>query len=178
MEHLPGGDLKTRIAEGISPEFAVGYLADIAQGLEAVHNAGVVHRDLKPTNIMFRDDGSLALTDFGLSRSSEDVASLTTSGEILGTPMYMSPEQGTGEVADARSDLYSAGIMFYEMLVGERPFTAPSAPFLIYQHIQAAVPRLPEGLTRFQALVDALLAKAPVDRVPSARALLTAIAAL
>jgi tRNA A-37 threonylcarbamoyl transferase component Bud32/CheY-like chemotaxis protein len=178
MEHLPGGDLKDRIRKGIEPQSAVGYLTDIAQGLKAVHTAGLVHRDLKPSNIMFRDNGDLVLSDFGLSRDEEADLELTVTGEILGTPMYMSPEQGNGDVADARSDLYSTGVIFFEMLTGTRPFTAPNAPFLIYQHLHAKVPGLPVGLMRYQALIEGLMTKDPADRVPSARALLDAIEAL
>lgn len=168
MEYLPGGDLRERIAAGLTPSTALRYIRELLLGLEAIHGVGVVHRDLKPANVMFRTDGSLAIADFGLSRRIDASTDLTMSGQIMGTPAYMSPEQGQGDVATERSDLYSAGVMFYEMLSGAKPFVAASLTAVIYKHITAPIPRLPVPVARFQPIVDALMAKEPGDRPPYA----------
>src|SRR5690606_13548858 len=105
---------------------ALDYTRQIASALAAIHEASVLHRDLKPANIMFRDDGTLALIDFGLAKSMALEAAITGTGQIFGTPYYMSPEQGHAEPTDRRSDIYSLGCIFYEMLTGARPFTASS----------------------------------------------------
>lgn len=175
LEFFGRGDLKQRIEQGLSPEDAALYLLHIAYGLQAIHGQGVIHRDLKPGNIMFRSDGSLALADFGISRRLDGDTEITTVGSVLGTPGYMSPEQGQGQGADERSDLYSAGVIFYEMLTGEKPFTADTAITMVYQHIHTPAPRLPASLTRFQAVLDGLLAKRPEDRFASAADLVAAL---
>jgi eukaryotic-like serine/threonine-protein kinase len=172
MEYFAGGDLRAKISGGISPNNALVTLSHIAQALEAIHAAGIVHRDLKPENIMFRHDGSLALLDFGVAKEIADTNDITHHGQVVGTPYYMSPEQGAGRALDHRSDIYSAGVIFYEMLTGERPFTAESAIALVYKHMHDEVPRLPGKLRDFQELVDRLLAKQPQERFPDARSIL------
>jgi serine/threonine protein kinase len=127
---------------------------------------------------MFRDDGSVALIDFGLARWLQLEAALTGHGEISGTPYYMSPEQGHGLATDVRSDLYSLGCICYEMLTGSQPFTAPTPMGVIYQHAHAPRPRLGPGLATVQPLLDRLMAVDPVSRFASARALLDEIEAL
>ena len=112
MEYLGGGDLRHRIGAGIVEKEAVQYLRQIASALDAVHDVGILHRDLKPGNIMLRDDGSIALIDFGLAKRMRLKLALTDSGEIFGTPYYMSPEQGHGNDIDQRSDIYSLGVIF------------------------------------------------------------------
>lgn len=159
MEFFSRGDLKQRMEMNIPPELAATYMIHIAYGLSAIHRAGVIHRDLKPANIMFRGDDSLALADFGISKKLDSEANLTTLGQIMGTPHYMSPEQGEGLSIDNRTDLYSAGIMLYELLMKEKPFTAPSPAALIYKHVNEDIPRLPDELNRFQDIVDKLMAK-------------------
>ena len=109
----------------------------IASALGAIHEVGILHRDLKPTNVLFRDDGSLALIDFGLAKVAHMQAELTGAGEIFGTPYYMSPEQGHGDATDERSDIYSLGVLFYEMLTGAKPFEGDNAMSVIVQHQQA-----------------------------------------
>ncbi len=168
MEYLSGGDLRAKIDRGISARQAVQYLRQIAGALSAVHAAGVLHRDLKPGNIMLRRDGSLALIDFGLAKRARLDSEITESGKIFGTPYYMSPEQGHGNDVDERSDLYSLGVLFYEMLTGEKPFKADTAMGIIYQHAQAPIPLLPMRVGQHQALINMLLAKAPADRLQSA----------
>ena len=168
MEYLSGGDLKQRIREGIEEAAAINYARQVASALAQVHSVGILHRDLKPANIMLREDGSIALIDFGLAKRMRLQQEITGSGEIFGTPYYMSPEQGHADEVDHRSDIYSLGVIFYEMLTGEKPYRAANAMGIIYKHGHAPIPRLPQALARHQELLDALLAKAPEDRVQTA----------
>lgn len=177
MEFFSRGDLKQRAELGLNHEIAIIYATHIAYGLEQVHSINVVHRDLKPANIMFRGDDSLALADFGISKKIDEVSDITTLGQILGTPHYMSPEQGESANVDTRADLYSMGIILYELLTGEKPFTAATAASLIYQHIHAPIPRLSGELKQYQEIVDGLLAKRPEDRMQTARELINALEA-
>lgn len=176
MEYFQRGDLRGRIAKGIEPRLALQYLSQIAAALRVVHEVGVLHRDLKPGNIMERSDGSLALIDFGLAKYTEVNADMTAAGEIFGTPYYMSPEQGHGQGLDERSDLYSLGVIFYEMLTGKKPFLAPTPMGVIYLHGNAPRPVLSAELSEYQPLLDKLLAMAPAERFASARELLSGIA--
>ncbi|MBT8101861.1 MAG: serine/threonine protein kinase [Gammaproteobacteria bacterium] len=168
MEYLDGGDLRDKISKGIATDDAVRYLREIASALSAVHAQGVLHRDLKPANIMLRKDGSVALIDFGLAKRAKLEGAITDKGEIFGTPYYMSPEQGHGDDVDTRSDIYSLGIVFFEMLTGEKPYKADSAMGIIYKHAQASIPLLPARHSRFQMLINMMLAKSPEDRLQSA----------
>jgi serine/threonine-protein kinase PpkA len=172
MEYCGGGSLKRRIATGLAPDEAFRLMRDMAGALGALHDAGILHRDLKPTNVLFRDDGSLALIDFGLAKQAALRAEFTGAGTIFGTPYYVSPEQGHGETVDERGDLYSLGVVFYEMLTGQKPYTGETALAVIIAHRQAPVPRLPAALAGWQPLVDRLLAKAPADRFQSVPELL------
>ena len=149
----------------------------IASALEAIHSVGVLHRDLKPANVMLRADGSLCLIDFGLAKANEMEVSLTGTREIFGTPYYMSPEQGHAEEIDARSDLYSLGVMFYEMLIGHKPYTGATAMEVIYKHKRAEMPEIAPQFADYQEILRRLLAKSPADRYQSAGALLEAISA-
>ncbi len=178
MEHFPAGDLRQRMKELLMPAMAVNFLQQIASALDAIHSVGVLHRDLKPANVMLRTDGSLSLIDFGLAKTNETEASLTGSREIFGTPYYMSPEQGHAEAIDARSDLYSLGVVFYEMLTGRKPYNGATAMEVIYKHKRAELPEIAPQFARFDGLLRGLLAKSPDDRFQSAGALLTAISAL
>src|SRR5690606_9894436 len=125
---------------------ALSLLAQMASALAVVHEVGVLHRDLKPGNVMMRRDGSLALIDFGLAKQVAVAPDITAAGEIFGTPYYMSPEQGHGRELDERSDLYSLGVIFYEMLTGKKPFLGA----VIYRHANAPRPRLEGDLQRYQ----------------------------
>jgi eukaryotic-like serine/threonine-protein kinase len=175
MEYFPAGDLRARVKRGIRTAEAVAILRQMAGALAAIHAEGVLHRDLKPGNVMMRVDGSIALIDFGLAKQLELEAEITATGEIFGTPYYMSPEQGHGRDVDARSDLYSLGIIFYEMLTGKKPFLAPTPMAVIYKHSHAPVPELPPALAPWQGVVERLLAKSPADRFQAAQAVVVAI---
>jgi len=168
MEYLDGGDLRLKIDRGISERAAVQYLRQIAGALFAVHTKGVLHRDLKPGNIMLRKDGSIALIDFGLAKRAKIESEITDKGEIFGTPYYMSPEQGHGNTVDERSDIYSLGAIFYEMLTGKKPFKADTAMGIIYLHGNAPIPLLPTRFSQYQALLNMMLAKLPGNRLQSA----------
>ena len=172
MEYVAGGDLKQRIAAGIRETEAVEYMKQIAAALSELHKLGILHRDLKPGNIMVRADGTLALIDFGLAKRMRLKQEITDNGEIFGTPYYMSPEQGHAEDVDERSDVYSLGIIFYEMLTGEKPFVAADAMSIILRHTKAPVPVLPHRLGKYQALINMLLAKKPEDRIQTAEEIL------
>jgi serine/threonine-protein kinase PpkA len=139
---------------------------------------GVLHRDLKPANVMLRTDGTLCLIDFGLAKANEMEVELTGSREIFGTPYYMSPEQGHAEAIDTRSDLYSLGVVFYEMLIGRKPYTGSTAMEVIYKHKRAELPPIEPQHAPYEPILRRLLAKEPVDRFQSARELLDAVAEL
>ena len=175
MEHFAFGDLRQRMKAPISPNTALWYVQKIASALEAIHSVGVLHRDLKPANIMLRGDGSPCLIDFGLAKAADTSAELTGAREIFGTPYYMSPEQGHAEEVDERSDLYGLGVIFYEMLVGKKPYLGTSAMEVIYKHKKAALPPIAPELQRYEPILQRLLAKSPAERFQSARELLEAI---
>jgi len=162
------GDLKQRMELKPSTEVAFNYMAHISYSLSAIHRIGVVHRDLKPENIMFRGDDSLALADFGISKRMGKSTGLTSIGQVLGTPHYMSPEQGEALEVDGRSDIYAAGVILYELLVGEKPFPAQTLAALIYQHVHGDLPTLPAELSQYQFIIDKVLAKKPADRYQTA----------
>lgn len=164
MEYCGGGSLKRRIGAGMDRYEAYRLMRDIAGALGVLHAAGILHRDLKPTNVLFRDDGSLALIDFGLAKQVALQAEVTGAGAIFGTPYYMSPEQGHGEAVDVRGDIYSLGVIFFEMLTGSKPFDGDTAMAVIVKHRQSPVPGLPTSLREFQPLIQRMLAKEPADR--------------
>ncbi|MSQ52031.1 MAG: serine/threonine protein kinase [Betaproteobacteria bacterium] len=180
MEYFAGGDLKSRIREGLPAMTALKIMMQLMKAIDAVHTAGLVHRDLKPHNIMFRDKDRLALVDFGLVKPIDPNTTaqmqLTQDGMILATPIYMSPEQCKGMQQDTRGDLYSCGIILFEMLAGKPPFMADNPAALAFLHVSAPVPRLPPKVAGFQNVVDKLLAKSPNDRFQSAKELFAHIA--
>ena len=154
MEYFPLGDLRTRIKGGFKPLQALKFLRQMGEALTVLHAAGVQHRDLKPGNVMLRDETSVALIDYGLSKQLELDASITGSGEIFGTPYYMSPEQGHGRETDERSDIYSLGVIFYEMLMRRKPYIAGTPMQVIYKHAHSPLPELPADLKRFEPILS------------------------
>ena len=175
MEYFPLGDLRARMRQALDPAIALYYLRQIAAGLEAIHQVGIVHRDLKPDNIMLRQDGILAIADFGIAKQVSMQITDTGAGDIVGTPYYLSPEQALGSPVDARCDIYSLGVLAYEMLAGAKPYYAITARELLDMHVNAPVPALPPRHERFQPVLDRMMAKDPAQRYPSATALLDAL---
>jgi serine/threonine protein kinase len=180
MEYFERGDLRGELLRGIGPGRVLEIVTQVAQALQAIHARGIVHRDLKPENIMLRPDGSVALADFGVAKSmlAAEAMALTQTrhGDVVGTPYYLSPEQVTGQRVTPASDLYSLGVMFHEMLTGERPFRADSLDLLLARHLSAPAPRLPPGHAMLQPVLDRLMAKDPAQRHASAAALLQDLA--
>jgi serine/threonine protein kinase len=168
MEYLSGGDLGQKITAGVVEKDALDYTRQIAGALHNLHSAGILHRDLKPGNIMLREDGSMALIDFGLAEKMQRDSGAAGTDGIFGTPHYMSPEQGRGRVVDARSDLYALGVIFFEMLTGKKAFNGSDPMSILFNHSEAPLPVLPRRLSRHQPLVNLLLAKKPQDRLQSA----------
>jgi tRNA A-37 threonylcarbamoyl transferase component Bud32 len=168
MEYFKEGDLRRRMRAGMRPRPAMRTAIAISRALEAMHASGVLHRDLKPGNVMLREDGSPALIDFGMSKDSALAHEVTDTGQIFGTPHYMSPEQGHGEPIDARSDIYSLGVIVFEMLAREKPFVAENPMAIIYKHRKEPVPRLPPRFAMFQPMIERFLAKEPQDRYQDA----------
>lgn len=177
MEYLPAGSLEQKIIEGITAGDAADLIVAIAAALEHAHTKGYVHRDIKPENILFRSDGSPVLTDFGIARTIKTKSNLTQVGIVIGTPYYMSPEQAKGLPTDGRADLYSLGILFYEMLTGTRPFQSDNALALAIQHINEKAPKLPVAFFHYQPIINRLLAKKPEHRFQHAREFIVALEA-
>jgi eukaryotic-like serine/threonine-protein kinase len=171
MEYLPGGNLKDRMALGLGPNEALDILVQLGRALDIVHCVGVVHRDVKPHNVMFRDPRSLVLVDFGVSRVSQQT-SVIRAGQIVGTPTYISPDAILGHTVDGRSDLYSTGVMLFEMLTGKPPYTGNSVGELLLKHTRDDVPQLPGRFAPYQELTERLLAKSPDQRFASAAEML------
>lgn len=178
MEYLPGGPV---LRGGVLPRvpFVLRVLREIALALHYAHARGVVHRDVKPDNILLREDGAAALADFGIARAAADsMARMTRTGSVIGTPQYMSPEQARGQELDGRADLYSLGVVMHELLTGEVPFQADDPLAVGIKHLTAPVPRLPDLLAPLQPLLDGLLAKEPEQRFQDGASVAAAIESL
>jgi DNA-binding response OmpR family regulator len=159
MEFFEGGDLDTRLAErALEPAEALRIFRVLMLALGDIHEKGILHRDLKPQNLMFRKDGTLAILDFGIAKH-VDAIDRTRDGEILGTPRYMSPEQVQGRALDLRTDIYSAGVLLYQMLTGVHLFEGATAVEVALHHLNTPPPALPGHLSRYQRLLDKLLEK-------------------
>lgn len=169
FEYVPGETLKKRIAESgrLATDEATAYAIEIGRGLAAAHAAGLVHRDVKPQNVLIDADGRAKVTDFGIARSIEEHG-LTATGRVLGTTDYVSPEQAMGKAVDPRTDVYSLGIVLYEMLTGEVPFTAETQVGVAMKHVNDLMPdvqdRRPDTSAALAAAVDRATAKQPQDR--------------
>ncbi len=160
MEFFPES-LKRRIQERgrLVPDEALAIANQVAAALFYAHRRGFIHRDIKPDNIMFRPDGTPVILDFGIARVLESTTQLTRSGMSMGTPRYMSPEQLNAKRADGRSDIYSLGVVLYEMLSGAPPFKGSQTMAVIMKHVTEPVPRLADELAAYQPLLDRMLAK-------------------
>jgi len=178
MEYFPCGDLRDRLRNPLSMDESLYYLRAIAEALRVIHVFGILHRDLKPANVMLREDNSPVLIDFGLARRAIDDGAVTGIGQVLGSPYYISPEQAQGQRVDVRTDLYSLGVMFYEMLTGQRPYNGRSAMAIMAQHNHSPIPTLPPNVAVQQPLLNRLMAKKAEQRYASADALLADLAPL
>lgn len=182
MEYFENGDLRSRLHGPMVPDAAVKAMLQLAGAMEAIHALGIVHRDIKPENLMVRADGSLVLADFGIAKTvaSSGAAQVlvTQQGSLMGSPSYVSPEQIAGHELTPSSDLYSAGVVFFELLTGTRPYQGANTLELLKMHARAPVPLLPEALARFQPLIDRLMAKRPAARHASAASLTRDLEAL
>ena len=174
MEYVDGGDLKQRLELSISTSQALDYLSQVAGALNEAHKHGIVHRDVKPANILFKDNVPI-LTDFGIAKQVDVDADLTSTGIFLGSPNYVSPEQADGYKLDGRADIYSLGCIFYEMLTGNKPYKADSVIGIVIQHQQAPIPELPVELQEFQPLLNKMMAKRREDRFPDTESLISDI---
>jgi len=175
MEYVQGGNLAEYIQQGLELSQSLLIVKKIAQALGFAHRKGFVHRDIKPMNILFRDENTPVLTDFGIAKAVSSNIEITKTGITVGTPAYMSPEQARGLKVDGRSDLYSLGIVFYEMLVGQRPFEAEDSLATAMKHLTEPVPKLPPRLNFLQPLLDRILAKEPNERFRDSQAFIQAI---
>ena len=175
LEYLGGGDLGRLIRCRPTAREALALLRQAASALAELHRAGFVHGDIKPANLLLRYSGDLVLADFGLARSLHSSCRPTQAGAIVGTPAYASPEQAEGDPGGTAADVYSLGVVFYEMLCGQPPFPGHTLMEVLCQHLMAAVPRLPEPLASFQPLLDSMLAKKIASRLPDGQALLDRI---
>lgn len=177
MEYVEGGDLRERMQHKVfAPVEAIDVIEKIAGGLAVAHQNGIVHRDVKPGNILFRRDGTPLLSDFGIAKRLSGDSDLTSTGMFLGSPNYMAPEQSEAGPIDGRADIYSLGIIFFEMMSGERAYTGESVIDVIVKHKTAPVPTLRPGFEAYQELLSLMLAKKRNDRFRDAEALLHFIA--
>jgi CheY-like chemotaxis protein len=169
LEYFPCGSLRDRLRNPLSEAEAVNYGSQICEALRVMHSANIVHRDLKPSNLMLTQDNRLVMIDFGLARSSTLAFEITLPDTSLGSPYYVAPEQIDGQQPDARTDLYSFGVVMYEMLTGTLPFRGKSVADIVQAHRSTPVPRLPGSRQHYQILIDRLLAKTPANRFASAQ---------
>lgn len=165
MEYLSEGTLKDLLKkENLSINKSIRIIQQLASALNYAHKQGYIHRDIKPANILFRSNNDITLADFGIAKLDGVSSELTRMGFITGTPYYMSPEQAKGDGVDQRSDLYSLGVVFYEMLTSNKLFYGSSPIEISYQHIHANIPRLEGEARKFQKIIDKCLAKDPKQR--------------
>jgi len=175
MDYLPNGSLHEKISEGIDLSSALRIMIEMATALEVAHKKGYIHRDMKPENILFRSDGTAVLTDFGVAKTLAGASKMTSSGTVAGTPYYMSPEQARGSACDGRSDFYSLGVVFYELLAGDVPYKANDAVSIAIKHLSAPIPKLPEQFSLFQPILNRLMSKTTKDRFQHGSELISAI---
>lgn len=164
MEYVSGGDLTHNFHPPINQEMLLSLLNQLCSALDFAHQEGYIHRDIKPANILFRENGTLALTDFGIARPIHSKTNITQTGTVIGTPSYMSPEQAQGGELTGASDLYSAAVITYQYVTGELPYQADSSITIAIKHISDPIPTLPDELRPLQSFFDRALAKPPTAR--------------
>lgn len=181
MPLVEGGSLKERILGPVPFPTTVAWLGAVARALDHSHAHGILHRDVKPGNVLVDSSGIPLLADFGLARSAESASGLTTTGTVLGTPLYMAPEQAEGKPLDGRADQYALGIIAFEMLTGKVPFQADSPLAVLHQHVAVAPEAVSAHRPDIPAATDAVLARAlaksAADRYPSCTAFVSALSA-
>lgn len=175
LEYFPCGSMRERLKNPVSERDALNYARQIASALQVVHAAGIVHRDLKPSNLMLTTDNRVVLIDFGSARAQLVGLELSRSDLMTGTPYYVCPEQIEGHDPDQRGDLYSLGIILYEMLAGRLPFLGSNLTEIFQGHRERPVPVLPAAQARYQPLINKLLAKSPDERFATASQFLDAL---
>ena len=179
MDYLPGLPLQDKLKDkGATPQEAVKIVREMAAALHYAHQQGVIHRDIKPDNILFRADGSAVLCDFGIAKSSKADLNMTNVGSVLGTPNYMSPEQAQGKDIDHRADLYSLGVVFFEMLTGHQPYNSDDPIAVAVKHMTQPVPKLPSALKIFQPIINKMMAKKASSRYQTGQEIIEALDAL
>jgi serine/threonine-protein kinase PpkA len=177
MPYLPRGDLSTRKLHGEEASI-LGIVRALCSALAYAHKLGIVHRDVKPENVLFDQADRPLLADFGIALSTHDIVRVTREGSTIGSSGYMSPEQARGLILDGRADLYSLGVVTYELLSGDLPFNAPDTLAMALAHVEQPIPRLPPRLKRWQAFIDKAMAKNTADRFQSAAQMQIALDAI
>lgn len=173
MEYIEYGDMEKLLLKGpVSMTIISTYFNQILQGINSLHSLNIIHRDIKPNNILIKKPHHLVIADLGSAKDLNTQNEITLHGEIIGTPFYMSPEQFNGSDIDLRSDIYSLGILFYEMMVGKKPFIGENIMEIVFKHAYKEIPLLPDYLDKYQEIINRMLAKNPDDRFQNINELL------
>ena len=175
MEYLHGGDLNSRLKQGLAIRETINIIKQSASALDFAHRKNIIHRDIKPDNIMFREDGAAVITDFGIAKEVDSDMNLTQTGLIVGTPKYMAPEQIRGGSPTPQADIYSLGILLFQCLTDQLPFVGKDMVSTAYKHFNDPVPELPPVVAVFQPILERMLAKSPEDRYERADEIVEAL---
>ncbi|UCC52352.1 MAG: serine/threonine protein kinase [Anaerolineaceae bacterium] len=183
MRLMEGGTLSERLEKGpLGLEETIAIVRRIGSALDKAHSRGIVHRDLKPGNILFDEEGDAYLSDFGIVKAEDSTGLKTGTGQTMGTPQYMSPEQLEGEEVDSRSDIYSLGVVLFEMLSGSRPYKGKSTARIIMMQLSAPIPSIVDANPRLapglEAVIQKALAKEPNERYATAGEMTEALMAV
>lgn len=175
MDYLPGGTIHDRMKSTLPVPEILRIIKEVARALDVAHAKGYVHRDIKPENVLFREDNTAVLSDFGVAKAISTASQTTNAGLVVGTPHYMSPEQSRGMAIDGRSDIYSLGVVFFEMLTGSVPFKADEAVAIAIKHVTQPIPTLPPQYSIYQSILNRFIAKKPNERFQTGQEIITAI---